>query len=321
MARVDTAAAWSLMISAMECGMAGAYLSGVGAQEVFQAGIPTCAGLLMPSGKLFPVAGGFRVHGRWAFGSGIRHADWIVTSGVVQVEPAGPRPIMRTIVIPAASVVIEDTWHSAGLRGSGSEHYHVEGLFVPEERSFSFPAAMAMRGGPWFDLPFTALLAPVHAGFALGAARAALDAVCTLAAQRTKLWSGVALGMHAAFQMELGRAQAKWCAARAFGLDVADMLEQRSGHQLALTPQDWSKVRTMVAHTTETATEVATFAFRAGGASALYESSPLQRIFRDLQAASQHIAASDEAYEYAGQVSLGLATPHPLLAPRPARAH
>jgi alkylation response protein AidB-like acyl-CoA dehydrogenase len=110
------------------------------------------------------------------------------------------------------------------------------------------------------------------------------------------------------------------CAARAFGLEVADMLEQRGARQLALTPEDWSNVRSMVAHATEIATEVATFAFRAGGASALYESSPLQRIFRDLQAASQHIAASDEAYEYAGQVSLGLAQPHPLLAPRPARA-
>jgi alkylation response protein AidB-like acyl-CoA dehydrogenase len=319
MTRIDTSAGWSLMISAMEAAFAGAYLPQAGASEVFGGGLPTCAGLLAPSGTLLAVEGGFRVHGRWAFGSGVRHADWIVTTGVVQSTAATGTPVMRTIVVPAAAIVIEDTWHSAGLRGSGSEHYRIEEVFVPEARTFPFPAAAALRGAPIFDLPFTALLAPAHAGFALGVGRAALDALCTSAAKRTRIWSGAVLGTHAAFHTDLGRAQAKLRAARALAYEVADLLEQRSGAGLALSDDDWSSVRTMVTHATEVAVEVATFAFRAAGASALYEHNPVQRIFRDAQASAQHIAATEEAYEFAGRVMLGTVPPHPLLAPRPAR--
>ena len=64
------------------------------------------------------------------------------------------------------------------------------------------------------------------------------------------------------------------------------------------------------------APEVVTFAYRSGGGSALYASSPLQRCFRDIHAATQHIAASDDAYEFAGRVRLGIAKPHPFLAAR-----
>ena len=190
LARIDTATGWSLMISSMLSAMAGAYLPEAGAREVFAGGIPTCAGLLFPSGMLRRTAGGFRASGRWGFGSGIRHAEWIVTSAVVppaEGAPPGP-PEMHTIVVPVRDVVIEDTWHSAGLRGSGSEHYRLDDCFVPEQRAFAFPDAAARRGGATFDLPFVALLAPVHAGFVLGAARAAIDAIAQAAPARMKAW-------------------------------------------------------------------------------------------------------------------------------------
>ncbi|HMI89902.1 MAG TPA: acyl-CoA dehydrogenase family protein [Polyangiales bacterium] len=328
MARVDTATGWSLMISSMLSACAGAYLSEEGVREVFADGVPICAGLLMPSGVLRAAPGGFRVHGRWAFGSGIRHAEWIVTSALVQstdapsasaATPAGP-PAMRTIVVPVREAVIEDTWHAAGLRGSGSEHYRLEDVFVPHARAFPFPSAPALRGGAAFDLPIIALLCPVHAGFALGAARAALDALAALAPSRLKAWPGIALGAHAGFHIDLGRADAKLRAARALALEACTTLEQRVGEGRSLSQDDWRIARLSVTHATEIAAEVATFAFRSGGASALYDSSPLQRLFRDVQAAAQHIAATDDAYEFAGRLLLGIAAPHPLMAARPARS-
>jgi len=326
MARIDTATGWSLMISSMLAAIAGAYLPDEGLREVFASGTPTCAGLLVPSGSLSSVPGGFRATGRWAFGSGIRHAEWIVTGAVLQraehasdaVSAAQP-PELRTIVVPAREVVIEDTWHAAGLRGSGSEHYRMEDVFVPKARSFPFPGAPALRGGPTFDLPITALLGSVHAGFALGAARAALDALREVASVRTKLWSGIALGAHAAFHMDLGRADAKLRAARALACEASDLLEQRSQERRRLTLEDWRSARLAVTYANEVAAEITTFAFRAGGASALYETSPLQRLFRDAHAAAQHIAATDDAYEFAGRLLLGISAPHPLLAARPAR--
>jgi indole-3-acetate monooxygenase len=326
MTRIDTATGWSLMISSMLSAIAGAYLPAEGAREVFAgrlAAAPTCAGLLMPSGTLRHAPGGFRVDGRWAFGSGIRHAEWIVTSAVVQPAaggaPVGP-PQMRTIVVPAHEVVIESTWHAAGLRGSGSEHYRLEDVFVPEARTFAFPHAAAIRGSSAFDLPLIALLCPAHAGFVLGAARAALDAITELAPSRIKVWSGVALGQHAAFHMDLGRVDAKLRAARALAREAVALLELRTGEGSPLTLEDWRTARLAVTHATDVATEVASFAFHAGGSSALYDASPLQRLLRDVHAAAQHIAATDDAYEFAGRLLLGMAAPHPLTAPRAPRA-
>ena len=226
---------------------------------------------------------------------------------------------MQTIVVPVRDAVIEDTWHSAGLRGSGSEHYRLEDCFVPAERAFAFPDAPALRGGATFDLPFVALLVPVHAGFVLGAARAALDAIAQAAPARIKAWPRLPLGAHAAFQMDLGRADAKLRAARALALEAADCLEQRSGEGRPLTEDDWRTARVSVTLATDVAVEVAGFAFRSGGGAALYETSPLERLFRDVNAAAQHVAATDDAYEYAGRLLLGSAAPHLLLAPRAVR--
>lgn len=123
MTRIDTSTGWALMITASLAAIAGAYLPDQGVQEVFATRSPLFAGLLMPGGVLRAVPGGFRVDGRWAFGSGIRHADFVLTGAVVQDTAAG-LPDMRTIVVPAREVTIEDTWHAAGLRGSGSERVH-----------------------------------------------------------------------------------------------------------------------------------------------------------------------------------------------------
>jgi alkylation response protein AidB-like acyl-CoA dehydrogenase len=323
LARIDTATGWSLMISAMLSAIAGAYLPEAGAREVFARGVPTCAGLILPSGSLRPVRGGYELTGRWAFGSGIRHAEWIVTSGVV--EPAGPAaasgvPELRMVAVPCSQVVIEDTWFVAGLRGTGSEHYRIEATFVPYERTCEFPDAPVQRGAASFQLPVIALLAPVHMGFALGAARAALDAITAAAPARIKGWSGGKVAQHSAVQMDLGRADTKLRAARALCCEVAALLEDRCCAARELGFDDWREVRAAVTHATDVARDVASFAFHAGGGAALYEANPSERLFRDIHAAAQHIAATDEAYEFAGRVLLGCAEPHPLMAPRkPAR--
>lgn len=88
----------------------------------------------------------------------------------------------------------------------------------------------------------------------------------------------------------------------------------RAGEALSL--DDWASIRLVTTHVTDVAAEVTTFAYRSGGGAALYAPHPLQRCFRDVHAATQHVAATDDAYEFAGRVRLGIAEPHPLLAPR-----
>jgi alkylation response protein AidB-like acyl-CoA dehydrogenase len=324
LARIDTSSAWSLMISAMQTATAGAYLPEAGVLEVFAEGIPVCAGLILPSGQLRARPGGFRVDGRWAFGSGIRHADWVVTSAVL-AEPGvsyspGSFPEMRTIVMRAQELVIEDTWHALGLRGSGSEHYRVEAGFVPEHRTFAFPRAAALRGGPSFDLPFIALVSSVHSGFVLGAARAALDEIVRIAPTRTKRWTSVPWSEHAGFQLDLGRADAELRAARAFAYEAAQLLEQRCGQGRPLSNRDWSITRSAVTLATETAVKVTQVAFHAGGGEALYQPNLLERLLRDVLAAGQHAAGREEAFEFTGRWLLGNADSPILHLPREPRA-
>jgi alkylation response protein AidB-like acyl-CoA dehydrogenase len=290
--------------------------------EIFERRPPIGAGLVSPTGAAERVPGGYRIRGRWGWGSGIRHATWVFTSAVVapsgktSTRPQTP-PEMISFAVPASSVTIEDTWYSAGLRGSGSSHYRIDDLFVADDFTCPFPLAPPRRGGPLYRLPLIALLAPAHIGFALGAARRALDEIAALAASKTRLWTQVSLRDHAPFRMDLGRAEAKLGAARAYSREVANLMGSAASEGRSLTPSDWSSVRLAATYVTEIAAEVVGTAYHHGGGSALYESSPLQRYFRDINAATQHVAATDDAYDLAGRVLLGTAEPHIMMAPRP----
>lgn len=321
MTRIDTSAGWCLMIGAITSAMAGGYLPDAGAARVFEGAAPICAGLQQPAGVARREAGGYVISGRWPFGSGVRHATWVLTCAAVEPPEApsepGP-PELISFVIPAREVEIEDTWDVSGLRGSGSDHYRLNGVFIPEELTFPFPAAAPRRGGALFALPFIAFTTSGHVGFALGAARGALDEIVRVAPHRVRLWTQVQVGAHAAFQMDLGRAEARLGAARAYAIEVMGAMWDRVRAGEALSLDAWATIRLATTYITEVAAEVISFAYRAGGGGALYSSSPLQRYFRDIHAATQHIAATDDAYEFAGRVRLGLAALHPVLAPRPA---
>ena len=227
MARADTSAGWSLMIGALTTALAGAYLPAAGRAAVFATPHPICVGLQQPVGVARRVPGGYVLTGRWPFGSGVRHADWVLSGAVVEPEPtaapAGP-PEMITAAVPADRVQIEDTWDAAGLRGSGSDHYRMEGVFVTEDFVYTFPTAARRAGGPLFGLPLIAVLTPAHVGFALGTARRALDEIIDLAPRRQKIWTRLPLGGHAAFHMDLGRAEARLGAARAYAFEVIGMM-------------------------------------------------------------------------------------------------
>jgi len=322
MARADTSAGWCLMIAAMTAALAGGYLPDEGARRVFASPSTYIAGLQTPAGVARRVDGGYVLQGRWGFGSGVRHADWIFTAAVVEPSDGkggeGPpaMPAMIDAAIPAAEVQIEDTWDVAGLRGSGSDHYRLDGVFVPEHLTCAYPDAAPRRGGALYRLPMMAMLTPAHVGFALGAARRALDEIIAVAPRRIKLWTRTLLGDHPAFHMDLGRASAKLAAARAYGFEVIGAMWDRNLTGEVLSVADWAAVRMSATYVTEVAAEVTGFAYHAGGGSALYASSPLQRMFRDVHAATQHIAATDDAYEFAGRALLGNAPESPMLLPR-----
>ena len=320
MAFADSSAGWCLMIGALTTALLGAYLPEPGVERVFSGRMPIGAGLHQPIGVARRRGDGFLVDGRWGFGSGIRHADWVLTAARVESEGAseGAAP-MILVAVPVAEVTIESTWDAVGLRGSGSEHYRLEGVVVEAARTCAYPAAAPRRGGPIFALPFLAFVTVGHVAFALGVARRALEEIVGLAPRKVKLWTLRPVSDDGAFRDRLGRAFSALSAARAWSREVLVAMEARISVGATLGPDEFRSIRAIAAYTTEIGADVAQFAFRAAGASALDASHVLQRCVRDLNAATQHVTSSDDGYAYAGATLLDDVPPHPILMPRAPR--
>jgi alkylation response protein AidB-like acyl-CoA dehydrogenase len=165
------------------------------------------AGSFLPKGIAEPVPGGYRVKGRWPYGSGIYHADWVSAGASVPGQPATAGA--RLVLLPRNQVVIHDNWQVAGLRGSGSSDYSIEEQFVPEEMSLLLMDVFmgkAVTGGPALRLGLPAGVAPFHIGIALGIARHALDEISTQAVEKGRGFPPSTLPTQPHVQFALGKA-------------------------------------------------------------------------------------------------------------------
>jgi alkylation response protein AidB-like acyl-CoA dehydrogenase len=170
---MDGSAGWCLVIGATAAGMAGGMLSDRAVAEVFKGGrIPRVAGTVAPAGQAERVDGGYRVTGRWAFGSAIHHAEWVFATAMVYQNGERRRrsngmPELCSFCVPIREVVIEDNWYACGLKGSASSHYRLEDVMVSNDFTLG-GKNRKVRGGPLYRLPVFAYVAACHAGFALG---------------------------------------------------------------------------------------------------------------------------------------------------------
>lgn len=309
----NSAAGWCSMVGATSVGMPGAFLPDAGIATIFAGGrIPRGAIVVMPAGEASPVAGGFRLRGRWSFASGVRHAEWVVANARLLRAP-GAAPEIWCFVLPAGDVTIHDNWQVAGLRGTGSCDISVEDRFVPEHLAWDFRAAPVQRGGPLYQLGLPGFVANEHAAFALGTARAALDTLLA-SATRARGYAPDArrLAERGVVQRMVGRSELALGAARALAIARNEDAWQTvvAGRQLA--PRQQAELRALATWCTEVAVEVVTQAFRYAGGNAIYEASVMQRCLRDIQVAAQHLIVSDSAYENLGQFILGVADADPM---------
>jgi alkylation response protein AidB-like acyl-CoA dehydrogenase len=299
------------MIASTSC-LVGAYLAPDVAGGIYDEGRAVCAGIFAPRGRAVPHEDGYLVTGRWSFVSGVRHSDWVL-GGCVVHEADGPRllehggPDVHLMLMGREEIEVIDTWSVSGLRGTGSHDMAVEQLFVPAPRAVAIMRAEPAQTGPLYAFPLFGLLAVGIAAVALGAARAAIDDLVDLAAGKTPFGSTRSLAQRATVQADVARAEASLRAARALMLEEARAafaaavdgsipVERRLGLRLAAT------------HATRTAAAVANAMYDAGGGSSIYDSSPLQRRFRDVHAATQHMMVSPATFELAGRLLLGLPT-------------
>lgn len=310
---LDTSAGWCTLIGAAAIAGPGAFLAEKAVAQIFAGGqVPRAAGAFMPSGKAVPVAGGYRVSGRWAFASGIRHAQWVSATARV-VSDGAAAPALRRMVMPVAAVQIHDNWQVMGLQGTGSCDFSVTDLFVPESFSWDAQRARPQRGGPLYRLGMPAFVANEHVAFALGVGRRALDTLLDLAQSKQRGYGQVAtLAARPAVQRALGESALRLRAARALAIESyeAAWATVCAGQTLSLHLQ--AEMRSVATFATEVAVDVTTQMFRYSGGTGLYVTSVLQRCLRDINAAAQHLMVSDAAYENYGQFLLGLPDADPL---------
>ena len=313
LAYIDGAVGWCLMIQGGSSGMVGGFLPDEAVDAVFGGSIPRVAGAVAPQGKAVPVDGGFQVSGRWQFGSGIRHSEWVV-SGTRVVDSDAPSGY-RMFVVPRPQVEIHDNWHVSGLKGTGSCDYSLNDVFVPG--SFSFEAmdlfqGRPQRGGPLYYMGLPGFVAIEHTGVALRIGRRALDEITGQARAKMRGLTPSALAKRPSFQKELGKAELELRAARALAVEVFERAwEVTCGGQVP-EPALQAEMRSVATFVTEVAAQAATTAYLYAGGGVLYDSNPLQRCFRDIHAASQHFQVSNTAYEGLAQFHLGLPDANPL---------
>jgi alkylation response protein AidB-like acyl-CoA dehydrogenase len=298
LARADGSVGWTVMIGSAAPVILGK-LPGEAFAAVYAGGPDVVvAGTFNPTGVATPVDGGFRVSGRWSFASGCQHADWFVAHCVVD---DGRVPPIRMMVVPAEDVEILDTWTVAGLCGTGSHDFTMDDRFVPTASTFAVFDDGGVEG-PLGLIPELCLSSLGIASVALAVAEGALDEVTTLASAKVPMFAGTTLAANPLFRHRLGAADADLRAARAL-LDAtiaATWASAVSGEQPTLVQR--ARIRSAAAWVTDAAAAVVDMAYSAGGGSALYSTSPLQRRLRDVHAITQHFAVKPDTFTLAGAV-------------------
>jgi len=306
----DAAAGWCVAVCAT-AGMLAAYLDEAAAAEVYGGELSVAGGVFAPSGEAVVAGEGLHVSGRWRFASNVDKCDWLMGGCIVlggdqpRMLPSG-RPDIRLVLFEADEVEVIDTWHVSGLRATGSHDIAVDSRTVPAARSASLITDAPREPGPLYAFPPFGLLAAAIAAVALGTARGALIDIAEMAGAKTPTLSTRKLAERAETQSSLAHAEARLRAARGLlyeaisrGWDAA-----RSGGEISIDLR--AGLRLASTHAVEASAAAVDAAYRLGGGSSIYETSPLQRRFRDVHAATQHMLVGPATWELAGRSLLGL---------------
>ena len=312
-AAADASTAWCLG-QALGCSLAAGFVAPEIAREIFGPADAVLAwGPPNPRSRAVPVEGGWRVTGRWSYASGIRNATWLGGHARVCAPDGTPlptadgRPVLRTALFRAASAEIVPVWDVIGLRGTGSDDYVVEDLFVPEAYTYTRDLARDRHGpGPLHRIAQTAFYGIAFAGVALGIARASLDSFIALAAEKTPAYTAATLRENAAVQLQVARCEGELGAGRAFLVEMSSELWDAVRRERELSLAQRARLRIACTYASERARKVVDYTYHAAGAGAILRRNPFERRFRDMHAVAQQIQAAPTNFEHAGMALLGL---------------
>jgi len=302
---LDSAAAWSMFITATVSGRALSVLSDKAIEEIFaHKRFPIMAGSLKPSGSATAVAGGYRISGQWAWGSGVHQADYVVVPALGKDQPG-----LVTAVVPRDQVRVIDNWHALGINGSGSSDYALDDVFVPEHFAVTKPGRL--RGGTIFNMGY-GFASNEHAIFALALGQLALNTLTETAMEKKRGYgAGISIADREIFQRTVAEGELRLRACKLLMTDTLERLYDAS-HDREAPIALQAEARAASVLCTDEAIAITNNLFRYAGGSAVMLNDPMQRILRDLYTAQSHLMVSDAAYESLGKLRLGLTDVAPL---------
>jgi len=311
--RVNGSVGWIAVFGALT-GLIASMLDPAAVRDLLPSPDLTFAGQYAPMGQAEKVPGGFKVNGRWSFGSGCLHAH-SMHCGCVVFEDGSPRrlangqPEIRQMAFPKAGCeILLDSWDTIGLRGTGSYDYVIKDLFVPYEHSFSY-FAPPPRDAPLYAFPGLFLFS--HLPVPLGIARGAIDTFIALSSQKRLSPGGRFLREDNGVQEIVAEAEAALGAARSYSYDVLGDMWETVSRKGILSQRQRAVFRIALIYVTRVCKDVVTSMFDAGASSAIRRDNPLDRHLRDVLTLCQHRVVQTKTYRPGGKILLGLESNDP----------
>ncbi|MDX2158358.1 MAG: acyl-CoA dehydrogenase family protein [Hyphomicrobiaceae bacterium] len=311
-ASADASTAW-VMSQGAGCAMAAAYLTEEAAERWFGADNAALAWGAGIQGKAVAVDGGYRVTGTWTFASGSRHATLLGGHSHVFERDGRPRlrpdgsPADRTMLMKRSQARIDDVWDVVGLRGTGSDTFAVNDLFVPQADTIDRDRPDERREtGPLYKLSTTLAFGVGFSALMLGISRGMLDELTSLAMTKTPRAAVMSLRESPVFQTLIAQLEARYSAARSYLHATAADLYAAAQANGELTVEQRARLKLCTTWVINHSFEVIVDAYRAAGQTAIHPSNPFERRIRDAMTASQQTQARGTNYVTTGRVLLGL---------------
>jgi alkylation response protein AidB-like acyl-CoA dehydrogenase len=311
--RIDASAAWNIWNG--NIGFCAAMLSEAAADRMWSAGDPIIANSARPVGRGRAVDGGFVLSGRWDIVSAIDIADWAALFGIVfdgdqpRMTPHGPD--VRVFFVPRADIDVLDTWHTTGMRGTGSKTVIVTEAFVPDDVAIS-PFAPARIDRPLYRIPAFTIASFGAAPIVVGVAQAALDEVMRLAPNKGAE-TGQTLAQRPQFQTQIGESQMALDAARLLLRDAAANIDAAAAASEPITELLRARLRAAMSHAATVSREVLGACQLMASSSAIYVTNPIERLVRDGMVALQHMILAPAHVEIWSRLALGLDAGTPIV--------
>ena len=311
-AGADASTAWCLG-QAFGCAMSAAFLDEDAAREVFGPADAVLAWGAGPQGAAVATDGGYVVNGTWKFASGAKHATWLGGHCKVYEADGSPRlgadgvHALRTAVFPRDRAAIADDWYVMGLRGTRSEGYSVENLFVESRLTLDRDTPAECRlDSTLYVFPTTNVYASVFSGVALGIARAMLDGLLALARTKSQRGARASMRESAVVHTRLAELEATLGAARAYQRETIRKVWAEVDASRELTMAQRARIRLATTYAIREATRVSEQVYRLAGSTAIFEDHAFERRFRDAYAVSQQVQGRHTNFETVGRHMLGL---------------